>query len=225
MRTKLFHFEEYYMILIEGIPGSGKSTTAINLKKELQLKKVDCKLFLEYSDENPFRYKNGTSPEVPVQDFVSTVSSQWKLFFDKYSNKNKMIIQEGMTLQQQVNYAVWIDRFIEIKPLIQEILNGLKKIQPTLFYLEHRKPEENFQRVMQERGNDWVTSAIKPISESPFAVNRNIAGVKALQSFLEEITKKNLECLSLLDFPVHRINIGDYDEDSLIIKILSVLNL
>ena len=213
------------MILIEGVPGSGKSTTALNLHENLNEKGVKTTLYLEAAEQNPFRYHLGTTAETLFEDFTATVSKKWESFFKSYRPRDPAIILEGMTLQQQINFAVWTNKFEEVLPLIEEIARGLKSVQPTLFYLQHKDPAKRFKEVMLERGEEWVDSAVKPISQSPFALYQKLQGISALEGFLEEISIKNIECLDLFDFSVNRINVDSNNWNSTLAEIQASLKL
>jgi thymidylate kinase len=51
-------FMQRQLILIEGIPGVGKTTTAQNIKKFLDKKGIKSKLFLEGNFDHPADYEN-----------------------------------------------------------------------------------------------------------------------------------------------------------------------
>lgn len=200
--------------LIEGLPGTGKSTCAERLNHSLARKGVSSILFREYDSLNPFRYRQGTSESTILEDVIKEVDFQWGEFFLEYANHPAVVVQEGMTLQQQINYPIWIDRFSAVRPLISKILNRLRAFDVKMIYLYRKDYLGEFESTMRERGPDWVKKKVEPISNSPFAIQRGLTGKEALRAYLIEIEAQTESCLEECRFPVEHICVSGADWDA-----------
>lgn len=175
------------MKLVEGLPGSGKTSVAEFLSEFLLSKGCLNELFLEASPNNPFRYKEGTGEGITVDEFVASIRCQWQAFKTQNAKKSHLVIQESMTFQQQVNFLVWMDRIAEIKPITQYIEEQLKELAPALLYLRQSDPSEALQNIIKVRGSKWEEEKIRPVERSPFAEARGLNYPEASLSFIREV--------------------------------------
>ncbi|MGB0455092.1 MAG: hypothetical protein ACPGJV_15390 [Bacteriovoracaceae bacterium] len=76
-----------------------------------------------------------------------------------------------MTIQQQVNFPLWIDQVDSGIQIVLNIFELLKNINPTLIYLYSDNPTGRFKSIMKERRESWVEEKVEPISVSPWAKN------------------------------------------------------
>ena len=93
------------LILIEGIPGSGKSTIALNLANAISTRRIKCQCYLEWAEDNPIFIGN-------MEDLSEIISSsklreqnvlqQWQNFTQKARQQVTVNIIESRFWQSQV---------------------------------------------------------------------------------------------------------------------------
>lgn len=211
------------IIIIEGLPGSGKSTTAQYIFEQLKSSKSSCVLLLESSENNPLRYQSGTSESTNVETFLQAIIFQWKSFISENNKTDKLFIIEGMTFQQQVNFLTWINKQDKILPLVKSIQKLLAQCDSHLIYFSHQNPVLSMRHTLEVRGKDWVNEKVLPISNSPFALERSLIYPEAFDSFILEIQKINNELFANFPQKKTQIDITDQKWKRIQLEIMSAL--
>lgn len=199
-------------VFIEGLPGSGKTTTARNLESQLNNSAQAVKMFLEPDDINPFRLYDGTTQEVQPSFFIEEIPRQWRNFISQNSFKDGYLILEAMTIQQQVNYLLWMNKKEEITPLVLKLFDLSKDLNPSLVYLYHRDAVASFQSTMLIRGQNWVEQKVKPIVNSPFAEGKNKDYLALMNSFIFEIQEITDSLFELYPYKKLKLDISSQRE-------------
>ncbi len=194
------------MILIEGLPGTGKSTLAKSISDYFISHGREVVLHLETEKDSPFRFKDGTSLDVNFDEFCSTILSKWKKYINTSSLERKLIIQESLTIQQQVNFSTIIERFDEAKKLVIEIFSLLDS-ETKLIYLSSSDPKAHFEKTMKIRGSEWVEKTVRPISKTLWASKRGLTHPDSALELVTEVSKNTESILNEFPFKVLRINV------------------
>lgn len=199
-------------VFIEGLPGSGKSTTATNLGRHLISNGESVKVILEPDEVNPFRLEAGTSQDVQPSFFIQQISKQWMDFLSQNSFRNGYLIQEAMTIQQQVNYLLWMNRKEDITPLVLKLFDLSKDLNPYLIYLYQNDATSSFQSTMLSRGQSWVEQKVKPIVNSPFANGKNKDHIALMNSFIGEVQTITDSLFDLFPYKKLKVDISGQRE-------------
>lgn len=205
------------MIFIEGLPGTGKSSTALNLKRELQARGHDFSLFLETDGDSPLRYKEGTSLNDNVDEFSETMLRHWADFL---SSNTQNTIVESLLIQQQVNLPIALDKENEGKILIRKLFELIP--ESTLIYLYNSDPVESFYSSMESRGESWKDTVSNSLRLSPWVKNRNIAPDESVEKFINEISRVTAELLQEFPHKVVRINVDHKNWDEVLNRCFNI---
>ena len=199
------------LILIEGLPGSGKSSLAAHIHEYLKSQGKNSELMLETAHVNPFRFKAGTSQETVIDEFLTSIPDQWRSFADLNAPTEKLFVQEGMTFQQQVTILIWMNRANDIDPLIQKIHANLARFDCALIFLKSTRYQQSLRETVVKRGTKWIEEKLKPIASSPFALVRGLQFPDALTEMLEEMNRINDKLYGEFPFKKKTIDITNRD--------------
>jgi hypothetical protein len=199
------------LLLIEGLPGTGKSSLAAMLAAEFSNRNLEHRLILESSEINPLRFKEGTSAETEIGEFLTSVQEQWRDFVKAALQDETTIILEGMVFQQQINYLTWINRLQNIHPIVEEIFKAIAPLSSRLIYLRNQDPEKAMTDLMSIRGELWVQEKIRPVSNSPYAEARRLVFPEALNSLILDLQATTDSLFHVAPFVKTEIDVTNRD--------------
>lgn len=208
------------MILIEGLPGTGKSTFAKSLERILEAK-YKVRLFLETDEDNPFIYKTGTTIDTNIEDFSNFVLNAWSTFLKNESFKDYIYIQESLTIQQQMNFPLAINKVEKGKALVNEIFKKVERVNPVLIYLYSSDPVDHFEKTMESRGIEWEQQVRDTLSSSVLFKNKKVDD--PVRGFIEELVLNTEDVLEECPFRVLRFNINEKSYDEILEEVTDLI--
>lgn len=140
------------LILIEGRPGAGKSTTTIHLQAQLQQHGFDCRHYLEEDNPHPidcldFEIKGLTEKMIPL----------WRNFVEAVKGKPIITIIESRLWQNTAMYMYMSECTIEqIAEFSRQIWQVIVPLSPVLFYLDQEDIRSAMQRLYTQRREAWM---------------------------------------------------------------------
>ena len=167
------------LILLEGVPGSGKTTTTKNISAYLESKGFTVKDYIEGQGDNPIgqRYTKDSAFEILTNFSLKDYP------FDSWSNLEKdydYLIVDSRFLQN-ICFAAMLSNYDknEIAAMPLRILKSLStEVTPYLVYFNHSNPREHIVKTVKERNIripewfDWIESIF---SKCPWVVERKLS--------------------------------------------------
>jgi len=150
------------LILIEGVPGSGKSTTASILFADLSTHGINCNCFLERSENNPISIGNMEN----LSEIISTtklreqnVFQQWKDFTKRANQKEIVNIIESRFWQTGAIYLYLSGHSEnEVTKSNHRLISVLYELNPVLIYLAPKDIEQMITQICKIRNKEWRES-------------------------------------------------------------------
>ena len=145
------------MILIEGFPGAGKSTTAQFLARLLARRGERARWIYEGEVPNPLVPRAPAAGYESWEQFVDFRVRRWRAFAAAAGDHDVTIIPESALLQLPVFTMLRrnVDAAI-IVGLVDRLVEAVAPLRPTLVYLARRDPEASLRALGKSRGLSWL---------------------------------------------------------------------
>jgi len=171
------------LILIEGMIGSGKTTTAERLGDWLSGRGENVRAFGEGAADHPIRTRRVDELlAVPAPGDPGAYSaSQWRRLADRCRRREQTVILESIFLQNSVMPA-FIDGApaAAVNQICAEIQRQAAPAEPFLVYLRPTDIAAAIARVHRTRGEPWSSRNLEFVENSPWARRRNLHGRTAV---------------------------------------------
>jgi len=190
------------LIFVEGIPGSGKSTTAQSVASWLVSRGESARAYHEMADDNPIRTRGTDAmrarhpsvrpmPDVGADGFARDprvyALEQWDRLAQGAEPLESTVILESRYIQNSVQPAYMAGAPIEsVLERFEGISARVSPAAPLLVYLRPTKIEESIRLTLQSRGDPWRGWLARSFSSLPWSKSRGLSGESAIVAFYED---------------------------------------
>jgi hypothetical protein len=197
------------IILIEGFPGAGKSTTAQFLARLLARRGGRARWIYEGELLNPL------VPSVPSggyqswEQFVDLRVEQWRAFATAARGQDVTIIPESALLQLPV--FTMLRRNVEtsvIAGLVDRLVEAVAPLRPILVYLARRDPEAALRAIGEHRGLSWLLHNAATSEGFTFTQARGLTGFDGLFTYWRAHAELCDTIVEALDVPKLFLDVG-----------------
>lgn len=152
MKTKL--------IIVTGMSGAGKSTTAQQVAKQYKHNKVPYVWLHEEIRNHPIRDGEfsvaSRETEEGMDQNVEEMYSRWSKLADEIAASDKVYVMEGCLYQNIIRYFFDCHYPIEkITLFYDRVMDVLAKLNPTIVFLYRSDVKASFQKAFKIRGDRW----------------------------------------------------------------------
>ncbi len=201
------------LIIVEGLPGTGKSTTAAIIADELSKAGGKVLCVDEGVRDHPADYADYDFPDFETER--EKILKKWRSCVDK-SDKNTTDVFNCVFLQNPMCETMM--RFgmdsAASQRYISEIAEIIRPLHPLIVYIDKPGVRETVDRVLDERGNDWLEAVIDYHTSQGYGKRNQLSGYEGYIRCLEERKVRELNILQALDIDCliirHDLKAGEF---------------
>jgi len=174
------------LVLVEGMPGSGKSTTAQWLAGEFERQGRVARWVHEGEVPHPVV----DPPPVHLRDWKEILGRHltgWSRFAASVRAEETVVVVESAFLQRSV--AAMLRRNLDgesIRTFVARIADIIRPLDPALVYFRTPDPVTAFRTICDERGMAWTLQHIGAFDGSAWARMRGESGMDGVLAYWRE---------------------------------------
>jgi hypothetical protein len=185
------------LIVLDGLPGSGKTTTGKWLTSWLQQHGANARWLPENEISHPlwwYDHWNGREYQTPdfektsVETFMQTSLGKWRDFVTQKNATMQLSIAESVFFQNAVTMFLMGDaKPAKLIEYAQDVQGLVQPLQPILIYFCQADPAAAFSRICALRGQGFETELIRNMEQFPYLKQRNLHGRDGVARLWREI--------------------------------------
>ena len=203
-----------HLVLIEGLPGSGKSTTAQKLAAEISSSGKSCRCFLEWDVDHPIPIGDDLNLGKVIassRERESSVLQQWQQFAQAAHTQELVTVLESRFWQTSVMlmYIAGLPKE-DVLASNQRVIRAIQGLKPVLIYFAIDDPKTFARRTIQLKEEEWQRSGFPgswaqhifdAVDSQPWVTQRGLNGLEGMLVLWEEWAQVSRELYAGLPFP------------------------
>jgi hypothetical protein len=188
------------LVLITGMSGSGKSSTAQNLARQFRLNKVRYRWMHEEIRRHPIREGEFTvaprDSEENYQRNIDDMYQRWERLRDRILTSQSVYIMEGVLADNIIRYFFEGDYPREkILAYFDELFRRLAPARPVVVLLDRPDVRGTLESIYSLRGDWWKTLILSGTGNECYMANRGLAGDEGVYRMWEDYQELSREVL------------------------------
>jgi hypothetical protein len=179
------------LIFVEGLPGSGKTTTASWLASRLRSERLMVNLFLEHQPEHPLNVGGTLHPSGDTTgeafflrytsaSFVQESLQRWQAFVRAALQAEAISVLDSYPFQNTVRVLLQLNATPDcMRAYAGQVEALVMPLQPVLIYFTHRDlihALHHLSHISAQRGKAWTDYVVELVTHCPYAMARHLEG-------------------------------------------------
>jgi adenylate kinase family enzyme len=192
------------IVLIEGVPGSGKSSMAERLCSKATIAGINAKWYQEQSQDNPLRMKAENAMK-SQGNFAEECLSTWASFVDQCKEQRTIHIFEGIAFQSTVRFMME-KRENGIEQYYRRFEEIVKCLNPRMVYLRPHDISSHSRNISDLRGEDWSNKVSNYLAQTQYSNFHGFNGMIGMHQFWNNYSLVCDELLIATSIPTKTID-------------------
>ena len=181
------------LVIVEGIMGSGKSTTMRFIAKHLQEAGRPVVHIHESTDPHPVRatdeLEHWFEPwrDATPKDLADRALARWTAFVEHTQSNAEIPVLDGQLFHGDMTHLLLMEADTAmISGYIRKLAAVITPLNPFVLYLWQEDVEEAVRAVCAERGPEWIDYQVNWKLAAPYCVRRGFVGPDGLISLYRD---------------------------------------
>ncbi len=191
------------LVIVEGIMGSGKSTSVRRIANRLNGSGITALGITEGVSPHPIRFDwNEPWADMPATQLAKSAAACWRTYVNTASMSERITVVDGQLFHGNLTSLFLLDADTAlIRGYIREVVAAIKPLCPLLIYFNQDDVDRAIRTVAAERGDAWVTYQVDWKLGSPYAVRHGLIGLDGLIELYRHYRKLTDRLYAELDIP------------------------
>ena len=213
---------ENKLILVEGLSGSGKSTIAHFIARQLQHNGIKVNWFHEGERLHPI----SMDVESCVESYMTEMLEKWTTLVKQMGPSGEVTVIEARffcnVIESLLIHNVERSRIVQYGDGLQEIIEPLN---PALVYLAPKDIARAFEQNFRNRGEGFKDSAIQYVTSTPYGKKKGLEGYDGVVALGRDFVAITDELFEEYRIKKLRIDISGGDWDSYNRRVMEFLSI
>lgn len=169
------------IVLIEGLPGTGKTTLAETIKAKFEGEGLGVREYTEISKSHPI-FTLRFEKDVHDENYLESDLAKWGEFLSRNDNTNIHIF-DAAPFQNSIRYSLESGNENKINNYITQIQSALEPHNVSLIYLRPQSVKDQIEYCLNVKGGDWVKNISNYYENVPHSQERKRVGIEGLKAF------------------------------------------
>jgi thymidylate kinase len=148
------------LIIVEGIMGSGKSTTSEYVSKMLTSRGIKNQLYLETHKPHPLKVLSNDDPQVlwniTPAEYRELSLKKWAQFVENIIRSGAVHVLDGRLYHGSMMFYLLLDPpEDQVVSYVHDVVATIRRLDPVLVYLFQRDVELAVRSIVEKRGQGW----------------------------------------------------------------------
>jgi hypothetical protein len=191
------------IVIVEGIMGSGKSTTVLRLADRLTTSGVPALGITEGTTPHPIRFDWDLPwADMPAAQLAKSAAARWCAYANSASLSESITVLDGQLFHGNLTSLFLLDADMDlIRRYVHEVVAAIRPLRPLLIYFHQDDVDRAIRTISAERGDAWVTYQVNWKLASPYAVRHGLAGIEGLIELYRDYRRLTDQLYTDLDIP------------------------
>ena len=178
-------------IFVEGIMGSGKSTTAWFLTEQLQRHGIAARFLLEgptvEEPQHPLRvatelpHPNGVWLDITIEEYIELSLYKWRTFAQEALQSPTITACDGLLFHGNMTDLMLMNaRPAVLHAYVAQVIEIISDLNPVVIYFSHPNITRALHKICDGRGSDWEAYQVNWKVLSPYGMERSLQGFDGL---------------------------------------------
>lgn len=191
------------IVIVEGIMGSGKSTTVLRLADRLKTSGVSVLGITEGVSPHPIRFDWDVPwADMPATQLAKSAAARWCAYANSVAMSKSITVVDGQLFHGNLTSLFLLDADIALmRRYVHDVAAAIKLLRPLLIYFHQDDVDRAIRTIAAERGDAWVTYQVDWKLAAPYAVRHGLAGLEGLIALYRDYRQLTDQLYADLDIP------------------------